>query len=88
MAIPKPQIFVSARHLADGIRRSKTLCPVAMAIDAAGLGPAEVDMDNIRGGSTVFKTPPEVAQRILEIDSGETLPFAFQWPVPAGVRLA
>lgn len=88
MSKPLPKIVVSGRHIASGVRRSKTLCAVAMAINESGFGPAEVEMDHIRGGATVFRTPEHVAENILAIDEGRDVQaFEFQWPVPRKVIL-
>lgn len=75
------KVYVGRQQIEEGIRRSRTLCPVAMAIDAKKLGPAIVGLDYIEAGGRRFVTPPQVADAIMAFDEGRAvLPFTFEWP--------
>lgn len=81
MAKEQPKVWVGSQHIEQGIRRSRTLCPVALAINEKGLGPATVGVDYIETQGKRIRTPPSVVNAIMALDCGKPVkPFGFEWP--------
>ena len=84
-------ITVTAEHIARGRRDSCGLCPVALAIADAGLGPAWVDSAHVtlrkRGHWTEVDLPSDVSRFIEAFDGGyddgTVRPFTFELYYPA-----
>lgn len=74
-------VWIGSQHIEQGIRRSRTCCPVALAINDRKLGPAIVGVDYIEANGFQFRTPPLVSDAIMALDEGRDVPpFGFEWP--------
>lgn len=75
------RISVTAQHIRDGIPRSSTADPIALAARAAGFGGAVTTPAGLKVGSRAIDFPDDVCCWIADFDSGRPVdPIA--WAVP------
>lgn len=79
-------IQVTADHIARGIRKMCTCCPVALALRDAGYPHAEAGVDDLYLSRELgaIPIPPECANFIPAFDEGcpDLQPFSFQIETP------
>lgn len=79
MKVEPKRIYVPEGMFREGLRFSKKLCPIALALVAHGFANVSVDLEHIRADGLDIKTPDAVQEAIMAFDMRQPVrPFVFE----------